>query len=504
MNMELLLISLFLVPLLFFLFIQKHRKNSGISTVPGPAGLPFIGNFHQLDASNLHHNLWILSKKYGPLMSLQLGFRSALVVSSAKMAKEVLKTHDIEFADRPPFISHQIISRNGCDLTFSPYNEYWREMRKICAIHVFSSKRVLSFSSIRDDEISRMINSISKIASASKVANLSDILFSHTSDVFCRIAFSRRYNDEGSARSKFHTLLNEVQAVVGGFYFSDYFPFMGWLDSLTGRLALVHKTFKDLDLFLQETIDEHLDNDKGAPGSSDQEDITDVLLKLKEDNSFTVALNMDHIKAILMDIFVAGTDSTAATMVWAMTELIRNPRATNILQQELREIIGQKASIDDNDVQKLTYLKAVVKETLRLHPPAPLMVPHYSSQKCNVGGYEIKSDTLVYVNIWAIGRDPGYWEKPEEFLPERFLGNSIDFRGQDFQFIPFGAGRRSCPATILGAIIVELALANLVYSFNWELPDGMKKEDIDMDVKTGVTMHKKNDLLLLPKNAKQV
>ncbi|XAR50776.1 hypothetical protein NMG60_11005200 [Bertholletia excelsa] len=462
-------------------------KERGFSTLPGPTGLPFIGNFHQLHAhaSNLPHHLWLLSKKYGPLMSLQLGFRSALVVSSANMAKEVLKTHDIEFADRPPFISHQIISRNGLDLTFSSCNEYWREMRKICAIHVFSSKRVLSLSSIRQDEISRTINSISKIASDSKVANLSEILFSSTNNIFCRIAFSKRYNDEGSARSKL-------------------FPFMGWLDRLTGRLAWAHKTFEELDLFLQETIDEHLDDDKRAPGSTDPEDISDVLLKLKDDNSFTVDLNMDHIKAILMDLFVAGTDPTSAATIWAMTELMRNPRAMNILQQEVRETIGEKTSIDDNDIQKLTYLKAVVKETLRLHPPAPLMVPHYLSKGCNVGGYEIKSDTLVYVNIWAIGRDPEYWEKPEEFLPERFLGNSTDFRGQDFQFIPFGAGRRSCPATNLGTIIVELALANLVYSFNWELPDGMKKEDIDMDVKPGITMHKKNDLLVLPKNAKAV
>ncbi|XAR50775.1 hypothetical protein NMG60_11005199 [Bertholletia excelsa] len=496
--MELLLICLFLASLLFFLTIQKPRKHGAL---PGPSGLPFIGNLHQLDASNLHRHLWQLSKDYGPIFSLKLGFRSVLVVSSAEMAKEILKTNDVLFSDRPPFISHQIMSRNGLDLSFANYGEYWREMRKICAIHLFSSKRVHSFSHIRNGEIARMIKNLSQFASDAKLANMSEILFSHTSSVICRIAFSRRYDEEGSARSKFHSLLNEVQAVVGSFYYSDYFPYMGWLDKLTGRISRIHKTFKELDLFLQERIDEHLDNNKRVHNGSDKEDITDVLLQMRGNDSFKVDLTVNHIKAVIMDIFVAGTDTSAATLVWGMTELMRNPRVMKKLQEEVRGLNdGEKAVINDGDLQNLPYLKAVVKETLRLHPPAPLMVPHYTYQKCNVGGYEIKPDTMVHVNVWAVGRDPKHWEKPEEFWPERFLGNPIDFRGQDFEFIPFGAGRRSCPGINLGALTVELALANLAYSFDWKLPEGMKEEDIDMDVRPGIAMHKKNELCLLPKN----
>ncbi|KAH7838093.1 hypothetical protein Vadar_021993 [Vaccinium darrowii] len=170
------------------------------------------------------------------------------------------------------------------------------------------------------------------------------------------------------------------------------------------------------------------------------------------------------------------------------------------LQEDVRNTIGETSSlIDENDIQKLAYLKAVVKEVMRLHPPAPLMVPHETTQKCNVVGYEIQPKTVVYINAWAIGRDPDSWKNPEEFFPERSLGSTIDFNGKDFELIPFGAGRRGCPAIDLGVGMVELALTNLVYHFNWELPSGMKKEDIDMEVRPGITMHKKNELCLVAK-----
>ncbi|XP_047329411.1 cytochrome P450 71A1-like [Impatiens glandulifera] len=194
-----------------------------------------------------------------------------------------------------------------------------------------------------------------------------------------------------------------------------------------------------------------------------------------------------------------------------MSELMKNPKTMNKVQQEVRSI--KHENINDNhsqicchvledDLDKLVYLKAVVKETLRLHPPAPLGVPHLATQTCKIMGYEIQSGDIIFVNLWAIGRDPEYWETPQEFSPERFLesAKNIDFRGQDFGLIPFGAGRRGCPGLNLGVAIVELALANLLYEFNWELPLGMKKEDIDSDVRPGITMHKKNDLILMAKS----
>ena len=180
-----------------------------------------------------------------------------------------------------------------------------------------------------------------------------------------------------------------------------------------------------------------------------------------------------------------------------MTMLMKNPRVMKKAQEEVRNLIQKKGFVDEDDVQKLPYLKAIVKETMRMQPASPLLVPRETIEKCGIDGFEIPPKTLVFVNAWAIGRDPEFWENPEEFSPERFIGSSIDFRGQDFQLIPFGAGRRICPGLYLGAAMVELTLANLLYSFDWETPAGMRREDIDTDSKPGLTMHKKNALCVL-------
>jgi len=206
----------------------------------------------------------------------------------------------------------------------------------------------------------------------------------------------------------------------------------------------------------------------------------------------------------VQDIIVAGTDTSAAMVVWAMTELIKNPDVMWKVQDELRSLIPNKNFIDEGDLSKLTYLKAVVKETLRFHPAAPLLIVREAIEKCSLQGYDILAKSLVLVNVWAIGRDPEIWNNPETFMPERFLGSSIDFKGQDFELIPFGAGRRMCPGMLIGIANLELALANLLYSFDWELPTGVAKEDIDTDVIPGITMHKKNPLCLVAKKSPHI
>lgn len=201
----------------------------------------------------------------------------------------------------------------------------------------------------------------------------------------------------------------------------------------------------------------------------------------------------------LQNILLGGTDTSSATVVWAMTELMKNPSLMKKAQEEVRNLIGEKGRVDEDDLQKLPYLEAVIKETLRLHPALPLLLPRETMQTCVVDGYKIRPKTLVYVNAYAIGRDPECWEDPEKFFPERFLDRTIDYKGLHFELIPFGAGRRKCPGISLGVAVVQIVLSSLLYSFDWELPNGMKKEDIDIDPVPGIVVQKKNALCLIAK-----
>ncbi|KAI3447311.1 hypothetical protein Pfo_003976 [Paulownia fortunei] len=496
--MVLLLLALILPVVILFLFHRQKRLREALYP-PGPPGLPFIGNLHQFDTATPYIYLWQLSNKYGPLMSMKLGSVPVLVVSSPEMAKEVLKTNDLAFSSRPRVLGQDKLSYSGLDVAFAPYSDSWRELRKICVLHLLSNKQVQSFRPIREDEVFRMIRNLSARASSGEVANLSVTMLSLTSTLICKIAFGKMQDEEGSERHRFDELMIESQAMQGGFFFSDYLPSFSWVDKLSGMIARLDKISKDLDEFYQELIDERLDPSRPK---SVNPNILDLLIQLKEEKSCSIDLTWNHVKAILMDIFVAGTDTGAATIVWTMTALMKNLTAMKKLQKDIRELIGAKGKVNEDDLPNLPYLKAVIKEALRLYPPAPLLLPRETLEKCNIKGYIIPPKTLVYINAWAIARDPEYWESPNEFQPERFLNTTVDIIGQDFQVIPFGAGRRGCPGISMGLATVELALANLLYSFNWELPSGMKKEDIDTEVLPGLTMHKKNPLCLVPKNYK--
>lgn len=198
-------------------------------------------------------------------------------------------------------------------------------------------------------------------------------------------------------------------------------------------------------------------------------------------------------------MFAAGTDTTFITLDWAMTELIINPKVLKKAQAEVRSVLGERKVVLESDILQLSYMKAVIKETFRLHPPAPVLVPRESLEHVTLEGYDIPVKTRIFVNAWAIGRDPEIWEDPETFKPERFLNSPIDFRGQDYELLPFGAGRRICPAITFGTATVEIALAQLLHSFDWELPPGVTPKDLDMTEVFGITMHRKYGLEVIAK-----
>ncbi|GFP83115.1 cytochrome p450 83b1 [Phtheirospermum japonicum] len=450
MILHLLLISL---PIIIFLyFLHKNRNPIKTLVPPGPPGLPLIGNIHQLASVKTPHvYLWQLSKKYGPLIHMTLGSKQVFVISSAKLAKQVFKTQDTAFSSRPKHLGQQTLSYNRFDITFSPYNNYWREVRKIAVINLFSLKKLQSFRPIREDEMSRLMAKISGFASSNQAVDLSETTIALGSTLISRIAFGKRYDEHGSEMQRFDEL---------------------------------------------ELIDEHLSRNKKV---DEEEDILDILIQLKEQKDCSVDLTWDNIKALLLNIFVAAADTSAVSIVWTMTALIKAPHVMKKAQAEIRNSIGKKGTVDEDDLPSLSYLKALIKESFRMYPPAPLLIRE-TIEKCTLDSYEVQPKTTVFINSWAIARDPEYWgDRPHEFLPERFLNSDIDIKGQDFGVVPFGSGRRVCPGMLMGLANVELTVANLLYAFDWELPQGVQAEDVDTEALPGLAVHKKNPLLLVPK-----
>nr|AMZ03396.1 cytochrome P450 CYP71AT86 [Plectranthus barbatus] len=489
---------LIILPLILLYLLQKTRKPSKSLLPPGPPQLPLIGNLHQLaTAGNLHVHLWQLSKKYGPIFHMKLGSLPLLVISSPKLAKEVMKTQDLAFCSRPKLLVPQRLSYNCLDVVFSPYSDHWREVRKITTTHLFSPTKIQSFHHLRQDEISRVVAKISSFASAREVFNFSELARAVSSNLICRIAFGKRYDEDGEEMRRFYALLHEVQTLMATFFVSDYFPGLKWVDKVAGLVSRLDSTCEKLDCFYRELIDEHLDRNRKEVAV--EEDVLDVLLRLKEEKSCSIELTWDHIKALLMNIFIAATESTAVSMVWVMTALMKEPQIMHKVQSEIRSSTGRKGKVEEDDLPKLHYLKAVIYETMRLYPPAPLLVPRESMERCSLDGFEVPPKTVVYINAWAIARDPEYWENPDEFVPERFLNSNLDVKGQDFEIIPFGSGRRICPGISMGLVDLSLIIGNLLKSFDWELPPGMLAEDVDTDSSPGIGVHKKIPLLLLAK-----
>ncbi|KAM4081884.1 hypothetical protein ACJW30_11G126900 [Castanea mollissima] len=474
--------SLFTCFLLFFILIiyWKKFKAKGQShkLLPGPWKLPLIGNLHQLIFFQPHRCLRDLAKKYGPIMQLQLGEVLAIIISSPKVAKEVLKTHDAAFANRPVLLAIEVMSYDNSGMIFAPYDDYWKKMRKLCVMQFLSVKRIQSFRSIREEEVWNLIEGIS--SSEGLQINFTEKISSLTYGITARAAIGKKCKYEEELIS----LIKETFILSGGFEVPDLFPSLKFLSFLTGKKPALEKMHRQLDKILDDIINDHKKK-RTSPNkhASDHDDIVDVLLKLQE-------------SAVTLDVF-SGASETSATMIeWAMSELLRNPKVMEKTQAEVRQVLKGRKNIDEIDIQKLDYLKLVVKETLRLQPPAAL-IPRESREKCEINGYEIPNNTKVYINAWAIGRDTEYWSDADCFHPERFQGSHIDFRGANFEFIPFGGGRRICPGISFALATIELVLSQLLYHFNWKLPNEIKPEEIDMSESFGLSCRRKNDLKLI-------
>ncbi|KAK3225653.1 hypothetical protein Dsin_005515 [Dipteronia sinensis] len=488
---------LFVLPLVLLLFKQYLLKSEKlINLPPSPPKLPIIGNLHQLGTLP-HRSLRALADKYGPLMLLRLGGSSStLVVSSAEMASDLVKTHDIVFSNRPKTTATNIFLYGCRDVAFAPYGEYWRHARKICVLELLSMKRVQSFTYVREEEVEILLNKIRLSCFDGGIVDLTVMLEAVVNTVVARCVLGRKAEEENGP-GKFGVLSRRATLLMTAICFGDVFPSLAWLDVVTGYIGRINTTFKAIDALFDQVIEEHRTSiGDDVDDQFDKKDFVHILLQLQKDGMFEIDLTQNDIKAILMDMFVAGTDTTSTTLEWSMAELVRHPNIMKKAQEEVRSVMKNKLKMDMNDMNEMNYLKCVIKETLRLHPPIPLLLPRETSTITKLGGYDIPEKTRVFVNAWAIQRDPKLWDRPEEFIPERHVNNPIDYKGLDFHLIPFGVGRRGCPGISFGVATVEYTLANILYWFDWKLPGGAIDNDkLDM---TEVYGTKKFPLRLVP------
>ncbi|XP_015954539.1 cytochrome P450 71A1-like [Arachis duranensis] len=486
--------------------VKFTRRNNKFNNLPpSPPKLPIIGNLHQLGTLP-HQSLKELANKYGPLLLLQLGQTQALVVSSAELVEEIAKSHDIAFSNRANTKAAKIFFYQCKEVGFAPYGEEWRMKRKLCVLELLSTNRVRSFQPIRKDEVSMMINTICEACAKGSIVNLSKMIITTANNISSRCIFGRSSDGRKGIGEVVRKMMSQLTTLGIG----DLFPSLNWVDVLTGFNSRLKVTFAELDAFLEEVIEEHKRKKKDKniinDSSYDNKDFVDIFLQLQEKNMLEFELTGDTIRGILMDMFVGGSDTVSTTLEWAFSELAKNPKCMKKAQEEVRRIVDGKSKIEENHLNQMNYMKCVLKETLRLHPPVPLLVPRETSTSVKLNGYNIPNKTTVYVNSYAIHRDPKLWENAEEFIPERFEGNNddqqVDYKVIDFQLIPFGIGRRGCPGVSFGIASAEYLMANLLYWFDWKVPNNNSNGDddfeMDMSELSGMTVTKKQPLYLQP------
>ncbi|KAJ4974449.1 hypothetical protein NE237_007623 [Protea cynaroides] len=461
---------------------------------PGPKPWPIIGNFN-LIGSLPHRSVHELSLKYGPLMQIRLGSHPVIVASSVETAQLILKTHDLKFASRPKTAAGKYTTYNYSDITWSPYGPYWRQARKMCLMELFSAKRLELLEYIRVEENLELLAGL--YANAGKPVLLKDHLSDVSLNVISRMVLGKKYLDESTTSivspHEFKKMLDELFLLNGVMNIGDWIPMIDFLD-LQGYVKRMKVLSKKFDWFLEHVIEEHMERRKGLENYA-AKDMVDVLLELAEDPHLEVKLHRSGVKAFTQDLIAGGTESSTITIEWAISELLRKPEIFKKASEELDRVIGKQRWVEEKDIQNLPYIEAIVKETMRMHPVAPLLVPRIAREDCELAGYDIREGTRVLVSTWTIGRDPSLWEEPDEFIPERFIGKAIDVKGQNFELLPFGSGRRMCPGYSLGLKLIQSSLANLLHGFIWKLPDQMKPEELNMEEIFGLSLPRKIPLV---------
>ncbi|KAL0404961.1 UNVERIFIED_CONTAM: cytochrome [Sesamum radiatum] len=473
-----------LISLISIVLLRAFLKNrSSPRLPPSPLALPIIGHLHILGPI-AHQAFAKISARYGPLIHVYLGSVPCVVASSPEICKEILKTQEASFLGRPKTVVSDYVTYGSQDFTFAPYGEYWRFMKKLCVSQLLGGQTLDMQQPIRRDEMKYLIDFLLVKAKAGESVNMGSEFTRMANNLISRMVMSQRCSEDEKEALEVRRLVLEINELTGKFNLSDYIWFLkNWdVQGILKRLKVLHGR---LDVMIEKIIDEHQKERRNLKQRSKEggvvaKDLLHILLDIAEDESAEKKLTRENIKAFVVDLFIGGTDTSALSLEWGLSELINHPNVLRKAVQEIDSVVGKDRIVQESDLPRLPYLQAIVKETLRLHPPAPL-IPRASTEDSTISGYHIPANTRLFVSIWAVGRDPKYWEDALEFKPERFLQEDgsakgqLDVRGQYYHFLPFGTGRRGCPGTSLTLLVVQTALAAMIQCFEWKVEGGMAR-----------------------------
>ncbi|KAM6557074.1 hypothetical protein CsatB_004093 [Cannabis sativa] len=488
------------VVFLLLIHLKLRGKRASPPLPPGPRGLPLLGNLLSLDPE-LHSYFRDLAQTHGPILKLQLGNKVGIVITSPSLAREVLRENDVVFANRDVPVAGRIATYGGYDIVWTPYGPEWRMLRKVCVLKMLSNTTLDSVYELRRREVRQTVGyCYSRVGSP---VNVGEQMFLTILNVITNMLWGGAVegDERDSLGAEFRQIVSEMTDLLGKPNLSDFYPGLARFD-LQGVGKQMTKLALRFDMMFEKLIAQRsssslkIRDERDSSGGGQNRDFLQYLLELKEEVDSKTPLTITHVKALLMDMVVGGSDTSSNTIEFAMAEIMNQPEILKRAQQELEAVIGKDNIVEEFDIHKLPYLQAVMKETLRLHPVLPLLVPHCPSESCTVGGYTIPKGSRIFINVWATQRDPSIWENPLKFDPERFLNNSKwDFSGSDFNYIPFGSGRRICAGIAMAERMVMYSLATLLHSFNWELPRG---EKMDLAEKFGIVLKKKIPLVAIP------
>ncbi|XP_030453217.1 cytochrome P450 93A2-like [Syzygium oleosum] len=476
--------------LIFSIFHSSKRKPA--RSPPSPLALPILGHFHLLSAA-LPKSLEALARRYGSLMQISIGSSRFLVASDAATAQQILRAHDVEFASKFVFApSHHNIFKEA-EFVNAPYGTYWKFMKRLCMTKLFAGPQLERFSHIREDETMKLLRSLWKCHQLGEPCNLSTKLTALTNNMLCRMAMSKRCSRSGDQAHEIRERVRDTMACGARLSFAEVHGPLKHVD-LFGNGKRLRTALRKFDALIEQIIKEYEDD---CGEVSEEKDVMDILLETYRDPNAEIRLTRDQIKHFFLDLLIAGVDTTSASMQWAIIELLKHPQLLKKLRKEIDSAVGSTRLVNESDVQNLPYLQAVVKETLRLHTPGPLLRRKCNSD-CEINGYDIKAGTNILINAYAIMHDPGTWENPDEFVPERFMvgegdDHHMELKGQDFHYLPFGSGRRACIGVAHAAIVMHTAIGGLIQCF--DLKGG---EKVDIKLVTGYSGAMANPLVCYP------